>query len=88
MQSLSNYQWHFSHNHRTRTKTILKSVVRHKRLQIVKAILRKKNRTGGVESLTSDYTTKLQLSKQDITSTKIEIQINGTGLKNTEIYGQ
>ena len=84
MQSLSNYQWHFSQNHRTRTKTILKSVVRHKRLQIVKAILRKKNRTGEIESLTSDYTTKLQLSKQDIT-TKIEIQINGTGLKNTEI---
>ena len=40
---------------------------------MVKAILRKKNRTGGKECLTTDYTTKLQLSKQDITGTKIEI---------------
>ena len=30
-------------------------------------------------SLTLDYTTKLQSSKQHGTGTKIEIQINGTG---------
>ena len=30
-------------------------------------------------SLTSDYTTKLQSSKQYGTSTKTEIDINGTG---------
>ena len=30
-------------------------------------------------SLTSDYTTKLQSSKQYDTGTKTEIQINGTG---------
>ena len=32
-------------------------------------------------SLTSDYTTKLQPSKQYGTGTKIEIPINGTGQK-------
>ena len=32
-------------------------------------------------SLTSDYTTKLQSSKQYGTGTKTEIQINGTGQK-------
>ena len=44
VQSLSNYQWYFSQN---QTKKILKSVWRHKILQIPKAILRKKTRAGG-----------------------------------------
>ena len=47
---------------------------KHKRLQIAKAVLRNKN--GAVEEstfLTSDYTTKLQSSKQYGTGTKTEI---------------
>ena len=39
---------------------------------IAKAILRKKNGTGGI-NLTSDYTTKLQSSRQYGTGTKTEI---------------
>ena len=46
-----------------------------------KAILRKKNGTGGINLLTLDYTTKLQSSKQYGTGTKTEIQINGTKQK-------
>ena len=47
---------------------------KHKRFQITKAVLRKKN--GAVEEstfLTSDYTTKLQTSRQYDTGTKTEI---------------
>ena len=39
---------------------------------------KKKNETEGSHSLASDYTTKLQLSKQYGTSTKTDTQINGT----------
>ena len=44
-----------------------------KKTQIAKAILRKKTRTGGSTCLTSDYTTKLQSSRQYGPGTKTEI---------------
>ena len=43
--------------------------------QITKAILRKKNGTGGINP-TSDYTTKLQSSRHYGTGTKIDIKTN------------
>ena len=45
MQSLSNYQWQFSQNW---TKKISQCVWKHKRQQIEKAVLRKKNGAAGI----------------------------------------
>ena len=70
MQSLSNYQWHFSQN---KDKKTLQFEWKHKRSQIANAILRKKNGARGSIFPTSDYTTKLQLSLQYDTDTKTEI---------------
>ena len=46
--------------------------------QMAKAALRKKNGAGGIPFLTSDYTTKLQSSRQYGTGTETEIQNKGT----------
>ena len=66
----------------TELKQIISQFVwKHKRSQIAKAILRKQNRAGGIRLPISDYTTKLQSSRQFGTGTKKEIKISGTGQK-------
>ena len=58
--------------HRTRTK-LFTICIKHKRPQIHKGILRKKNKLEELTFLTSEYTTKLQSSRQYSTGTKTEI---------------
>ena len=56
-------------------------VWKHKRSQVAKEILKKKSRAGGIRLPISDYTTKLQSSRQFGIGTKKEIKISGTGQK-------
>ena len=63
--------------HRTRTK-ISQFIWKYKRPRIIKPVLRKTG-AGGIDLLTSDYTTKIQSSRQDG-----KIQGNGTRQKSQE----
>ena len=63
--------------HRTRTKNFTIHMETQKTPN-TKAILTKKNGAGRITFLTSDYTTKLQSSREYGTGTKTEIQTNGT----------
>ena len=60
MQSLSSYQQYFSELE----QIISQFVWKYKKTQIAKAILRKKNGTGAINSLTSGSTTKPQSTRQ------------------------
>ena len=70
MQSLSNYQRHFFIELEQKFPQF---IWKHKRPQMAKAVLRKKNGARGINPLTSDYTTKLQSSRQYGTGTKTKI---------------
>ena len=70
---------------KTRTSNFTICMEIQKKTQIAKAILRKKNGTGGSTCLKSDCTTKLQSSRQYCTGTKTEIYRSRNKIKSPEI---
>ena len=75
MQSLSNYHGIF---HRTRTKTFSIHTETQETLNSQSHLGKEKTELEESTFLTSDYTTKLQSSRQYDTGTKTEIETNGT----------
>ena len=63
-------QWHFSQNENKKKFTIQMET---QKTQIAKTVLREKNGAGGINLPDSDYTTKLQSSRQYSAGTKTEI---------------
>ena len=75
MQSLSSYQWYFS-------EIISQFVWKHKKPQIAKAVLRKKNGTGGINLPDCRlYYIALESSRQYSSGTKTEIRNKIEGLE-------
>ena len=67
--------------HRTRTKNCTICMETQKTPNSQSNFEKEKRELEELRSLTSHYTTKLQQSRQYVTGTKPEIQINGTGQK-------
>ena len=75
MQSLSNYQWHFFTE---LEQKISQLIWKHKDPEYPKQSWERRKKLEESTFLISDYTTKLQSSRQYGTNVKTEIQTNGT----------
>ena len=81
-----NLQIHFDpyqNTNGTTRKTISEFKWKCKRSGIAKAVMRKKNGSGESSFLTSNYTTKLQSTRQYGIGTKAEVWTHGTRQKTT-----